>query len=197
MSEWSDFPRYLKGHTRAVLRLANFAASINHKVLDLGQFLDSHCIVRGFKLKSGSVCIKESSKEKFSWDAPGLVLVTPLTLAHPSASQSPDRCQSPPPFCSFDPSTSSSANTTLRITSWCVVVTVVHPLGAPALLPRLWSAVGSHAATHESETRARLSCSCRHLPRPTYLDPHITTITFHIPNPLLRQPRSTLHDPKS
>ena len=52
------------------------------------------------------------------------------------------------------------------------------PPGAPALLPPPWSAVGSHAATHESEIRARLVLPS-HLPRTPYLAPHTAT-NFHI-----------------
>ena len=66
----------------------------------------------------------------------------------------------------------------LRITSWSVVATVVHPLGAPALLPPLWSAVGSHAATHESETRARPV-----LPPPSETLPGSTHYHHHLPHP--------------
>ena len=78
----------------------------------------------------------------------------------------------------------------LRITSWSVAASVVHPLGAPALLPPLWSALGSQAATHESETRARPV-----LPPPSrpYLAPHIATIPLHIPNLLLGRSRLTLY----
>ena len=157
-----------------------FAASINHKILALGQFLESHCIVTGFKLKIGSVF--SPLKINSAIIVPGLVLVTPLTLAHPSASHSLD-CYLPPPpstplvllwpvqqlFCQHQ---------VLRITSWSVVATVVHPLGAPALLPPLWSAVGSHAATHESETRARPV-----LPPPSETLPGSTHYHHHLPHP--------------
>ena len=116
-------------------------------------------------------------------DVPGLILVTPLPLAHPLASQGLDCCppSTPSPPLLLGPVQQLLHQHHLRITSQSLmIVTVVLHWCTPLvhLRPPLWSAVGSHAATHESETRARPV-----LPPPSETLPGSTHYHDHLPHP--------------
>ena len=122
-------------------------------------------------------------------DVPGLILVTPLPLAHPLASQGLDCCppSTPSPPLLLGPVQQLLHQHHLRITSQSLmIVTVVLHWCTPLVHLRSSPLSGQPSAPMRPRTKVKpgRALSCRHLPRP-YLAPHITTITFHIPNIIL------------